>query len=299
MIKLNERQKTALILYFFHPYILTKNKMKNKQNKKKLIALASLVVLLGVAAFAAFSSDDLQGSRRNKRQARGGSFGNMATPEPGSVTFAPHEYNGWPLTIGRNLSAIFDPGNGGGWLPVNLRNNGSCYVSNYHPMGMWEMTVENQPLNLTRLTFSMGETIGTAFKLKIGTSPDGSQITSKTNSIPLSSQTVQFPNINKTLQPGTYYVTAYGKYRYNAPADWGGWPQNHPQFTTENMSTNFGLKTNTTIGEFQSTNPLIGDEPVTFKTNSMGPVSNAWAHPNSVFIVGFERDPQNNYQCRK
>ena len=42
--------------------------MKNKQNKKKLIALASLVVLLGVAAFAAFSSDDLQGKRRNKRK---------------------------------------------------------------------------------------------------------------------------------------------------------------------------------------------------------------------------------------
>ena len=152
----------------------------------------------------------------------------------------------------------------------------------------------------------MQESVGVNFKLYIGTSPNGNNVAQKETYKPLNNTDLVFTNVFGGLQtgtydgilpPGTYYITLYGKYHSSAPATWRN-TVGPPDTITQYMTSSMSIKDNTIVGEFLSTNGLT-NVPALFKVNSIGPVSNLWAHPNEMWMVGFNKDLDHNYPCRK
>lgn len=278
------------------------------KNKKLLGLLALAVILGGVVAFGVFSSEDSQGRVRNRSiQSRSTTttpsannntqaVSSVPAQAPGAATITDESYSEWNIGSGNMLNAPISSNTGGGGA-INLWGAPGCDESNYQPMGIWKMVVENRPLHLTQMAFQMSESIGVAFKVKVGTSKNSDNIASQTTYKSLSGTDLTFNNVSATLAPGTYYITLYGKYRADAPATWHsnpGWGG----ASYETMITSMMFKTNSTWGEFVSYNGLM-DVPAIFKTNATSPVSNIWAQPNDGFVVGFQKDVDQNYTCQR
>src|SRR3989338_5057126 len=127
------------------------------KNRKKILILTGLALFVVAAIFTSLASKDIQGAVRTKinppphATTEGPSMttGQITTQAPGAATITRESYSGWNIRAISMLDTPIPPGSaGGGGSPVNLLGTASCSESNYQPMGMWKMVVENRSLSL-------------------------------------------------------------------------------------------------------------------------------------------------------
>lgn len=122
--------------------------MKNKNTKKKIIALASIAVLLGVALVTSLSSGDLQGARRNKLSVKTTSSGNSNTSTPPAPPASPVVAHVNITTPGGSSGF-----SGGGWLTPPTIETCTGNETEWTPILQTYMIIVNQNFRLDRLPF--------------------------------------------------------------------------------------------------------------------------------------------------
>lgn len=178
------------------------------KNKKRIIALTSIAILLGVALVTSLSSSDLQGARRNNLNVRSSSPSSPNSNMPATATQStPIE----PL-----LTIVSYTNGNNGNLVSNVRlewNNASCDESSYSHLGYWKLNT-NLPIEANALKFWTYFGPMENYKIQVGTSPNSSNITSYEVTFPQNYFTATHPNGTFTIPSNQdVYVTLLGKYK--------------------------------------------------------------------------------------
>lgn len=267
----------------------------NKKNVKILIFLLVLV-LAGIIAFGKFSAEDSQGRAKTTMFRRtpaalqmptpganvnqpDGSMSNSAAVTISNPTAALVALNAWNGPVSGPNIDLYDVVSDG---PAKL-SGGSCSASYYRPFGQWKLVVDNAPLVLNQgfpfavegaTVSDLHQVIANNYKFKIGTTPGANDIHYKEFTATTDRFATPAPNV--TLQAGTYYITLYGKYKFQNG-------RSFPGYTSGGVASyaNLGYGSQATIGEFQTNQALSLTTPAVLGGNQNV------AFPQSRFKVSF------------